>query len=60
MSTVWPRCRSGAVGSNPALMRKGTAGCAGLLQALAQRGQRNDFRRAFLQIFQLLFYRGEI
>ena len=23
MSTVWPRCRSGAVGSNPALIRSG-------------------------------------
>ncbi len=36
------------------------AGGAGVLQASAELGRRNNFRRAFLQIFQLFFYRSKI
>ena len=35
MSTVWPRCRSGAVGSNPALMRSGLPRASFFLSSLS-------------------------
>lgn len=50
----------GSRGIEAGLDAQRPSGGAGLLQPRAQFGPRNDFRRAFFEIFQLLFDRSEI
>jgi len=56
MSTVWPKCRSGAVGSKPALMRRGRPVLAALFEALAQVARADDLRCALLEQVHLFVY----
>ena len=51
--TVWPRCRSGAVGSKPALTRSGRPVLAACDQPLAQVLFADDLRHAFAEVGEL-------